>query len=165
MDRISESSRECIERLISEGKNIGDAVANAERVWQQHLQSAITMPGGEQIAVGIVKASFNWDDPERDILRLFVEPTPSLWEIDPDDEYQVLVLRVLDENEEMTDGIAGVEMIDFLHFERWDDLPELPMLWQIPGWEPLPLMDVLKRGQALLREEAGLVAREQVRAS
>ncbi|HEX9987933.1 MAG TPA: hypothetical protein VGE45_05570 [Chloroflexia bacterium] len=111
-----------------------------------------------------VEASFTWDGPTRDILYLFVEPTPTPWGVDPDDEFQVLVLRVLDENEQETDKIAGVEIIDFLDFDRWGDLPRLPLLWQIPGWEPLPLEEVLKREQQLLKEEAAKPAPEQARA-
>lgn len=112
-----------------------------------------------------VEASFTWDGPGRDILYLFVEPTPSPWGVDPDDEFQVLVLRALDENEQETEEIAGVEIMDFLDFDRWEDLPKLLLLWQIPGWEPLPLAEVLKRKQQLLKEEAGKQAPEQVRAS
>lgn len=112
-----------------------------------------------------VKASFMWDGPERDILILFVEPTPDLWQVDPDDLYEVLVLRALDENEQETGEIAGVEIMDFLRFDRWEHLPELPMLWQIPGWEPLPLVDVLKREQGLLRENASKATHAPARAS
>jgi hypothetical protein len=109
-----------------------------------------------------VKASIMWPGPDVDVLTLFVEPTPDLWEADPvDDDWEFMVLRALDENEQETGEIAGVEMIGFLDFDRWEDLPEIPLLWQLPGWEPLPLEELLKREQQLLREKASASPREQ----
>jgi hypothetical protein len=104
-----------------------------------------------------------WPGPDIDVLTLFVEPTPALWEADPfDDEWQIFILRALDENERETDTIAGVQIIDFLSFDRWDALPELPQHWQLPGREPLPLDQLLRDQQRGLREEANSRARGSV---
>ncbi|HKP54145.1 MAG TPA: hypothetical protein VJ183_16020 [Chloroflexia bacterium] len=106
-----------------------------------------------------VRASVMWDGPKSDIVTLFVEPTPEPWQADPDDEFEIVLLRVLDENEEETDEIAGIEIIDFLEFNRWDDLPKVSFLWQLPGWEPLPADELLKRVQHDFKVEAALLAR------
>jgi hypothetical protein len=109
----------------------------------------------------IVKASICWDGPSRDILMLFVEPTPDPWGITwddvPDDAIEWIgVFRELDANEEPVGRVAGVEIMDFLRFDRWDALPQFSMLWQVPGQEPLPLVDLLQRLQPELRERARL---------
>lgn len=113
-----------------------------------------------------VKASIVWDGPKRDILTVLVEPTPILWQADPDDEWQIALLRTLDENEQETGEIAGVEVVDFLGFDRWDDLPDIPLLWQVQSWEPLPLKELLKRTQKALqgkeRKTAGVQADTRV---
>ncbi len=116
--------------------------------------------------IKMVQTSVTWGGPESNVLTLYVEPTPDMWEADDVDpvDFQIFVYRALDENEQETEEIAGVEIIGFLEFDRWDDLPKLPMLWQLPGWEPLPLEDLLKREQKLLREKEGYPAREQASA-
>jgi hypothetical protein len=102
-----------------------------------------------------VAASVMWPGPDIDVLTLFVEPTPALWQADAlDDEWQVFVLRALDATEQETETIAGVQIVDFLSFHRWDALPELPMLWLLPGRRPLPLAQLLRDEQRRLREEA-----------
>lgn len=107
-----------------------------------------------------VAASICWDGPSRDVLLLFVEPTPEPWGITwddlLDDDLEVGVFRELDANDEPTGRVAGIEILDFLRFDRWDALPRLPMLWQVPGAEPLPLGDLLQRLQPELRERARL---------
>ncbi len=105
----------------------------------------------------VVTASFMWGGPDHDVLCVFVEPTPEPWGtqiVDGD----VSVFRVLDEHEEATGPVAGVEVIDFLRFDDWNALPRLDLLWQIPGWEPLPLDALLRREQAILRERARQMA-------
>lgn len=98
-----------------------------------------------------VRASIVWPGPEIDVLRLFVEPGPPLWEADPiDDEFAVFL--TLDEDEQETGEIAGFEILGFLGFDRWEALPELPVLWQVADWEPLPIVDLLKREQTLLKK-------------
>jgi hypothetical protein len=111
--------------------------------------------------VDVVNASVCWDGPERDILQVFVEPTPKLWGITWDDlpdelDVELGVLRELDANEEPTGRVAGIEILDFLRFDRWDAVPQFPLLWQLPGWEPLSLVDLLQRLQPQLREQAHL---------
>ncbi|MCX6021953.1 MAG: hypothetical protein NTZ05_09535 [Chloroflexi bacterium] len=96
-----------------------------------------------------VSASLCWDGQGRDIIYLFREPTPALWIADPDDDIaEFSVLRVLDEQEQETGEIAGIEIVDFLKFNQWSDLPDLPLLWQAPDQEPLPYQEVLRRAQA-----------------
>jgi hypothetical protein len=94
-----------------------------------------------------------WTGPEKDVLMLFREPTP-LWEADPiDEEWQFFVLLTLDDNERETGEVSGIEILDFLTFDRWDAIPDFPVLWEIDGWGPLPMVDLLKREQTLLRKE------------
>lgn len=99
-----------------------------------------------------VKASVMYTGPEKDVLTLFVEPTPDLWQADPIDD-DIAILRALDEREQETGDIAGVEIIDFSKFDRWDDLPVLPLLWKLNANEPLPLAELLKEVQRSLRGE------------
>ncbi len=103
-----------------------------------------------------VTASYMWPGPDLDVLTLFVEPTPD-WGADPID-FEICVYRVLDENEQYTDAVAGVEIVGFLDFDRWGDLPPLRILWRVPGWEALPLEDVLRRVQQSLRLRTSAVA-------
>ncbi len=63
------------------------------------------------------------------------------------------LLLELDEHEQETGRMVGVELA-ILEFDRWDDLPKLDLLWQLPGQEPLPLDELLKREQRRLRQEA-----------
>src|SRR5919202_6306941 len=86
--------------------------------------------------VDIVTASICWDGPDHDVLYVFVEPTPDwgvTWDDFPNDDVIdcVAILRELDENEEPTGRVAGIEILDFLRFDRWDALPQFPMLWQL----------------------------------
>lgn len=106
----------------------------------------------------IVRASATWGGPESNVYTLYVEPTPELWEADRLDDSLVFIYRVLDENEQETEEVAGVEIIGFLEFEEWDVLPKLPLLWQFPGWEPLPLEKLLKKVQHEFRAEARALA-------
>jgi hypothetical protein len=109
-----------------------------------------------------VRASFML---HREDITLFVEPTPGSWVADSlGDGWQAFVLLALDEAEKETGEVAGVRIMDFLDFDQWEELPKLPLLWQIPGWEPLPLEEVLKREQQLLKEEAAKPAPERARA-
>jgi hypothetical protein len=64
------------------------------------------------------------------------------------------VLLELDENEEETGRIAGFEVVGFLGFTRWDALPDLSVMWQLPGWEPLSLPELLQRKQRELHRKA-----------
>ena len=104
----------------------------------------------------IVDASFTWGGPESNVLTLYVEPTPALWMADLVTYWPEFIYMVQDENEQETGEVAGVEIVGFLEFDDWGALPELPMLWQFPGWEPLPLEALLKRVQANLRAQAAV---------
>ena len=105
-----------------------------------------------------VRASITWPGADIDVIRLFVEPTPD-WAADPlEEDTTVAVLRVLDENERYTDQVAGIEIVGFLDFDRWDELPRLDMLWRLPGEEPLPLEELLRRKQRELREHEKALA-------
>ena len=100
-----------------------------------------------------VRASYVWPGPDRDVLTLLAEPSPGLWAVAPVDS-EIAVILELDDEERETGRIAGVELVGFLSFGRWDDLPELPMQWQLPSRKPLPLTDLLKRLQRQLRARA-----------
>lgn len=99
-----------------------------------------------------VRATLVWDGPEVDIIRVFVEPALPSGAVVHDDD--VILYRALDQNEEPTGPVTGVEIIGFLTFDRWDTLPKLDLLWQLPGQDPLPLDELLKREQRRLRQEA-----------
>ncbi len=103
----------------------------------------------------VVNTSIDWPGPSLDVLRLYVEPLRYPWGADPvESEADIAVLRVLDEHDRETDQIAGVEIVGFLDFDRWDDLPRLPLLWRLPGQEPLPLDALLRQQQQVLRRQA-----------
>jgi hypothetical protein len=109
-----------------------------------------------------VRASFMWPGPDVDVFTLFREPTPDLWEADPiDDDWEFAVLLTLDEDERETGEVTGIEIVGFLTFDRWGDLPVFPILWQLPEQEPGPLVEVLKRQQELLRQKAPLIAQRR----
>jgi hypothetical protein len=97
-----------------------------------------------------VTASLTWPGPEVDVLRLFVEPTPEPWGAEVIDE-DVLLFRALDDREELTDRIAGLEIVGFLDFDRWEDLPETELQWRLPTRQPQPLPDLLRYVQSELR--------------
>ena len=83
---------------------------------------------------------------------MFVEPPLPSGAVVHDED--VILYRALDQNEEPTGPVTGVEIIGFLEFNRWDALPQLDLLWQLPGQEPLPLDELLKREQRRLRQQA-----------
>jgi hypothetical protein len=99
-----------------------------------------------------ISASMVWGGPDSDVLTVSVEPLRYPWSADPvDGRMGLFVLRALDGDDRETDAIAGLEIIGFLDFDRWDDLPELPGLWRLSELEPLPLRVALQRKQAELR--------------
>jgi hypothetical protein len=109
--------------------------------------------------VTTVGASICWDGPERDILIVFVEPAIMEWIVDPLEEaLDVAFFLEVDDAEAKepreTGRIAGVEIVGFLEFDQWAALPDLPLHWQLGDWEPLPLVDLLKRLQLELRARA-----------
>jgi len=83
---------------------------------------------------------------------VFVEPALPSGAVVHDED--LILYRALDQNEEPTGPITGIEVIGFLEFDRWEDLPQLDLLWQLPGQEPLPLDELLKRLQRELRQQA-----------
>ncbi|HEY7035283.1 MAG TPA: hypothetical protein VH482_28350 [Thermomicrobiales bacterium] len=97
-----------------------------------------------------VTASFTWPGPDTDVLRIFVEPTPEPWGAEAVDE-DVLLFRALNDREELTDRIAGLEIVGFLDFDRWEDLPETDLQWRLPGQPAQPLADLLRTLQPELR--------------
>ena len=104
----------------------------------------------------IVKASTTF---YQDVLRVFVEPAIMEWIVDPLEEaLDVAFFLEVDDAEakepKETGRIAGVEIVGFLEFDQWAALPDLPLRWQLGDWEPLPLVDLLKRLQSELRARA-----------
>ena len=100
------------------------------------------------------KAYLFWTGPENDVLMLLREPT-SLWLADPvDDEYQFFILLTLDEHEDETGEVTGIKILDFLKFDRWDEIPAFPVHWEVEDWGPLPMPQLLKHAQIQLRKEA-----------
>lgn len=101
-----------------------------------------------------VTASLLWSDAEGDILTLFVEPLSASWEARSHDQ-EIYLLDTLDENEEKTGQLAGIRIVGFLTFNRWKDLPKLPMRWHVTGYDPLPLAELLRRVQRSLLQKTG----------
>ncbi len=101
-----------------------------------------------------VAASAVWTGPNIDAFTLFVEPTPAIWAAEPVGDTRAYLYQALDKNRERTGQLAGVHVAGFLDFGRWDELPKLDMLWQLPGREPLPLEALLRVEQQRAREEA-----------
>ena len=100
-----------------------------------------------------------WDGPEHDILSLLPEPWQENFGADPDeDDIRLVLYRRLDEHEEATGEVIGVEILDFLTFERWHALSGMPHQWQIQNDEPLPLPILLRRLQVELRKRANVAA-------
>ncbi len=105
------------------------------------------------------RAFIAWGGPERDILTLLLDDLPKDYGADPDeDDLRLVLYRVLDENEEATGEIVGVEIVDFLTFDRWGVLPDVPQRWQVHDAAPLPLRALLQRLQVELRERAKVAA-------
>jgi hypothetical protein len=106
--------------------------------------------------VETVSASMVWGGPDSDVLTVSVEPLRYPWSAEPvDGRMDLFLLRALDRDDRETDLIAGLEIIGFLDFNRWDELPELPGLWRLSELEPLPLHEALKRKQTELRDRVG----------
>ncbi len=104
--------------------------------------------------MSVRRASLLWDGPAEDVVWLLADPPPDFWLIERiADAAGVSLLRALDEQEAPTDEIAGVEVIDFLAFDAWEALPDLPVRWEVGDDEPRPLADVLRAAQARLRAQ------------
>lgn len=107
-----------------------------------------------------------WGGPGKDILTLIINaPLPPYGASITDDD-RVVLYRLLDDREEATGPIVGIEIDDFLGidiaaagFDGWDSLPALPERWQQDGREPLLLTDLLKLLQAELQARARTLVR------
>ncbi|HEY8475697.1 MAG TPA: hypothetical protein VIN09_02375 [Chloroflexota bacterium] len=100
-----------------------------------------------------VRASVEWT-PEIDRFVLWADDLAGCAFVpEPFDDFINSLLLEVDEHGQETGRIVGVEMA-LLDFDRWDALPKLDVLWQLPGQEPLPLEELLKREQRRLRQQA-----------
>ncbi len=98
-----------------------------------------------------IRATIEWT-PEIDRFVLWADGlTGSSFVPEPFGDVTDSLLLEVDEHGKETGRIVGIEM-SLLSFDRWDDLPRLDVLWQLPGWEPLPLDKLLKRVQKELRK-------------
>lgn len=102
----------------------------------------------------IIKASYTLSR-DGDVVTVYAEPTPPYWVADPLEENGlVAILRETDEEfEKETGAIAGIEIVGFKDFARWDDIPDLPGLWQLEGAKPLPLRELLRQIQSSLKRD------------
>jgi hypothetical protein len=104
--------------------------------------------------MAVTKAYMSWTRPETDVLGLWVDDrTLGDWLAFSTDDDLVALLLEVDDNDERTGRVAGLEIVGFLEFDRWEMLPDLGMVWQVADWEPMPLVDLLKREQENLRRE------------
>ena len=100
-----------------------------------------------------VRATATWS-PDVDRFTLWVEPPASSFAAEPfDDDPAAALLIEVDEMGQDTGRVVGVE-IALRAFERWDTVPELPILWQLPSRQPLPLKELLQQLQRELRTPA-----------
>ena len=101
-----------------------------------------------------LNASIAWAGPVVDAITVFVEPTPSMWVAEPakPNNGHVFLYHALDSSRRRTGEVAGVHITGFLNFEGWNDIPDLPLLWQLQDREPMSLADILKAEQERVRE-------------
>lgn len=102
----------------------------------------------------VVRAWFWWPGAEIDVLRLFSGHGIPTYNTETIDEFgEIAIFREVDEQEQETGRVVGLEIVDFLDFDRWEDLPRFEFLWQLPDREPLPLDELLRRVQQELRQQ------------
>lgn len=80
-----------------------------------------------------IRMSYSWGGPTRDVLAVIDVTAPefSAALLDDYDDPEVVVYRVLDHDEEPNGDIVGIEIVGFLDFDRWEEIPVLPMRWSI----------------------------------
>ncbi len=112
-----------------------------------------------------INASIAWAGPNINAFTLFVEPTPAMWAAEPvkPGNSHIYLYRALDNKRQRTGQLAGVHIVGFLDFNAWHDLPDLPVLWQLPGREPEPLGELLRSEQQRVRQEVEQVAATRTR--
>ncbi|MEA2573160.1 MAG: hypothetical protein QOH93_458 [Chloroflexia bacterium] len=103
-----------------------------------------------------INASIAWAGPNIDAFTLFVEPTPAMWAAEPvkPGQSNIYIYQALDSNRQRSGQLAGVHITGFLNFDAWGDLPDIPLLWRLPGREPEPLGELLRSEQQRVRQEA-----------
>ena len=106
----------------------------------------------------IISAALTWRGTKNDVLTLLSLSPEGDYLAAPTDDPDVILYRLVDEHGEPEGMVVGIEIIDFLTFDRWDTLPILDALWQLPGEKPLPLKDLLRRAQLQLRKRVRQVA-------
>lgn len=103
----------------------------------------------------IVTVTSTWS-PDADRYTVYTEPPASGFDPDPmDTKALVLLLWEVDEDEQETGRLGGIEIFGFLEIDDtdWAEFAKVPGLWHFPGQEPpVPLDVLLKREQARLRE-------------
>ncbi len=100
----------------------------------------------------IIPAAVTWAGPRNDVVTVLSITITSDYLAAPTNDMDVILYRQV-EHEEPVGSVVGIEIVDFLDFDRWNDLPVLDLLWQLPKQEPLPLTIALQRVQHQLRQE------------
>lgn len=104
--------------------------------------------------MAVKPADMTWTGPKSDVLGLWVRDRTLLgWLAVGIGDTDSALLMEADDNDNYTGRVAGVEIIGILTFDEWNQLPDLDILWQVSDWEPLPLIELLKREQAALRQQ------------
>lgn len=98
----------------------------------------------------VVDARIVWSAASH-VLMLLREPTPPWRALPVEADPLVAVLAAVDEDGRETGEVAGMEIVGFLWFERWDGIPEVPGLWRLPDRKPEPFLELLKGEQRELR--------------
>jgi len=98
-----------------------------------------------------------WGGPERDVLAILPGyPTPDFSGVPLNESGELVAYELLDGAEEPTGEIVGVEIVGFLEFDEWDEIPDLPVRWSIndgPAESPKEALRIL---QGQLRARARL---------
>lgn len=94
----------------------------------------------------------SWGGPEHDIVSVTPLMGGAPVSGDPSWEEETLVFwRILDDEDEPTGEFVGVEIDEFLRFDRWDLIPASTDLWQFDEKEaPVPPVELLQRLQVRL---------------
>lgn len=106
----------------------------------------------------VVRATLTWAGPRNEVVTLLSTTPGGDYLAAPADDPDVTLYRRIDEHDEPEGPVVGIEIIDFLTFDRWDALPKHVELWQLRDREPLPLDALLRREQQRFRQRMKVVA-------
>lgn len=97
------------------------------------------------------RVGVSWGGTDWDIIVVEILARLPPYGADPsEDEASLVFYRLLDGEDEATGEVVGLEIDDFLEFDRWNLIPDTADLWQLGEDVPRPPVDLLKNLQAQL---------------